>query len=146
MAGLSFFNSGQSFDSVHIEEGLSFNNRYLVGVGVERVDMQFITSCLEVDIAERLKAADGEFRKFYEYAAAAGEPFKVDMTLTIKIWTHLFDLKIRHITEASGKCAFVISLAGESESFNQAATRQKLRRRAYQFRKTKVICENTYHV
>jgi len=111
------------------------------------VNMQFISSGLEVDIAERLKAADGKFREFYEYAAVAGESFKVDMTLTIEVRTHLLDLEIRHIAKAFGKRAFMISLAGgESESFNQTPPWEKLRRRAYQFRKTKVICKDTYHM
>ena len=131
---------------MHIEQGLSLYNRYLVGICVERVNMQFVFSCLKINIAERFKTADGELGEFHEYAVVAGESLKVGMTLTIKIGTHLFDLKIGHIAKALGKGAFVISLAAESESFNQAAARQRLRRRADQFRKTKVVCENTYYV
>ncbi len=131
---------------MHIEQGLSFYNRYLVGIGVKCVDVQFITSGLEVNIAERLKAADGKFWEFYEYAAVAGESLKVDMALTVEVRTHLLNLKIRHIAKALGKSAFMISLAGESESFNQTPPWEKLCRRADEFRKTKVICKNTYHV
>ena len=131
---------------MHIEQGLCFYDCYLVGVCVKCVNMQFIPSCLEVDIAERLKAADSKFREFDEYAAIAGKSFKVDMALTVEVWTHFFDLEIRHIAKALGKSAFMISLAGESESFNQTTTRQKLCGSTYEFRETKVICEDTYHV
>jgi hypothetical protein len=108
--------------------------------------MQLITPCLEINITERLKAANGELGEFYEYAAVASEPFKVNVALTIEIGTHLLDLKISHITEAAGKSALVIALAGKPESFNQAATRQKLSGSADEFGKTKVICENTHYV
>ena len=131
---------------MHIEQGLRLYDCYLVGICVERVNMQFVFSCLEINIAERLKTAYGELGEFHEYAVVAGESLKVGMALTIKIGTHLFDLKISHIAKTLGKGAFVISLAAESESFNQASPRQRLRRRAYQFRKAKVVCENTYYV
>jgi hypothetical protein len=45
--------------------------------------MQFIPSCLKIDIAERLKAADGKFREFHKYAAVTSESLKVGMALTV---------------------------------------------------------------
>ncbi len=113
---------------------------------MERVNMQFISSCLKIYIAERLKSADGKFREFHKYAAIPCKLFKIGMALTIEIWTHLFDLKICHIAEALGESAFVISLAGESESFYQASARQKLSRRADEFRQAKVVGKNAYYV
>ena len=115
---------------MHIEQALCFDNRNLVRIRVESVDVQFVFSRFKVYIAEWLKTADGEFRELYKYAAIAGESLKVVMALTVKIRTHLFNLKISHITHTFGQCAFVASLAGESESFNQAATREQLGRRA----------------
>lgn len=131
---------------MHIEQGLGFYDCYLVGIRVERVNMQFVPSCLEIDIAERLKAADGKLGEFYKYAAIACEFFKVVMALTIEIRTHLLDLKISHIAETLGESAFVISLAGESESFNQASTGQRLSRGADELRKTKVVGKYADHV
>ncbi len=113
---------------MHIEQRLGLDNCNLVGICVERVNMQFVPSCLEVDVAEWLKTADGEFRELHKYAAITSKSFKVGMTLTIEIWAHLFDLEIGHIAKAFGQRAFMISLAGESESFYQAAPWQKLHR------------------
>ena len=118
---------------MHIEQGLRFDDCNLVWICVERVDMQFVASGLEVDIAERLKTADSLFREFHKNTAIACEFFKVAVTLTIQIRTHLFDLEISHIAKSLREGAFVISLAGESESFNQPTTRQKLSRCADKF-------------
>ena len=82
---------------MHIEQRLGLDDCNLVGICVERVNMQLVPSCLEVDVAERLKTADGEFRELHKYAAIASKSFKVGMALTIKIGTHLLDLEIRHI-------------------------------------------------
>jgi len=135
-----------TYELVHIEQGLSFYDCHLVGICVERVNVQFIPSCLKIDIAERLKAADSKLGEFYEYAAIAGKFFKVIMALTIEIRTHLLDLEISHIAKTLGECAFVISLSGKSESFNQASAGQRLSRGADEFRKTKVVGENAYYV
>lgn len=131
---------------MHIEQALCFDNCNLVGIRVESVDVQFIFSRFEVYIAERLKTADGEFWELNKYAAIAGESLKVAVALTIEIWTHLFNLKISHIAEALCQSAFVASLAGESESFNQTATWEQLGRRADEFRKAKFVGEHTGYV
>ena len=115
---------------MHIEQALGFDNRNLVGIRVESVDVQFVFSRFKINIAERLKACNGELRKLHKYAAIAGESLKVAVALTIKIRTHLFNLKISHITHTLSQSAFVASLAGESESLNQAATGEQLDWRA----------------
>ena len=45
---------------MEVEDGLGFYDCYLVGVGVECVDVQFVQSGLEINIAERFKSAGGQ--------------------------------------------------------------------------------------
>ena len=42
---------------MEVEEGLGFYDSYLVGVGVESVDVQLVVPCFKVNVAERLKPA-----------------------------------------------------------------------------------------
>lgn len=43
-----------------IEEGLGFDNCYLVGISVEGVNVQLVSASFKVDVAERLQAADSQ--------------------------------------------------------------------------------------
>jgi len=131
---------------VHIEKRLGFDNRNLVRICVERVNVQLVAASFKINIAERLKTADSHFRKLHKHTAIACELFKVAVTLTIKIRTHFLDLKISHIAQALGERTFVISLAGKTKTFNQPPTRQQLSRRADKFGKTKLISEYTHDV
>jgi len=115
-----------AFVLLKIEQGLCFNHRYLVGIGGEGVDMQFASSCLEVNVAERLESGDFEVWEFDKHASISCEPLEVDMALSIHICAHFLDLKIGHITYASAQSAFMGAWASELESFNQALMRQQL--------------------
>ena len=128
---------------MHIEQGLCFDDRNLIRICVERVNVQLITAGFEVDIAERLEAGNSLFRKLHKHTAIACELFKVAVTLTIKIWTHFLDLEISHIAHTFGERTFVISLACKTETFNQPPTRQQLSRCADKFGKTKFVREYT---
>ncbi len=46
--------------SVKLEKRLGFDNGYLIGISMEGVNVQFVSSCLKVDVAERLEAGDGQ--------------------------------------------------------------------------------------
>ena len=76
---------------------MSLNHCYLVRISRERMDVQFAASSLEVNIAERLKPADFQFREFYKDTPIPREALKVGMALPIQIGAHLLDLKIGHV-------------------------------------------------
>lgn len=95
------------------------------------MDVQFGPSGLEVDIAERLKAADFQLREFYKDAAISCEAFEVEVALPIEVGTHFLDLKIGHIANAPAEAAFVRARAAKSEPFNQSSLREHLSGGAY---------------
>jgi len=51
---------GGEWFSLNLEKRLGLDDGYLVGIGMEGVNVQFVPSCLEVDVAERLEAGDGQ--------------------------------------------------------------------------------------
>lgn len=113
-------------------------------MGCESVDVQLGSSCLEIDIAERLKPADFLLGEFNKDAAVLGESLDVGMALAIEIATHLLDLEIGHIAHALAQRALMTSRASELKSLDQPAMREHLARRAYDFRKTGVAGKNAY--
>ncbi len=66
-----------------IEQRLSLNHCYLIRISRERVDVQFTSSGLKVNIAERLKIADFQLRKLDKNTSIACETLKVGVTLPI---------------------------------------------------------------
>ena len=110
--------SSVGFILLKIEQRLCLNHRYLVGIRCEGVDVQLASSWLEVDIAERLKSAHFQLRKFDEQATISGEAFKVCMALPIQIRAHLLDLKIGHIAYAPAKSAFMGAWAAKLKTFD----------------------------
>ena len=121
---------------MEIKEGLCFYDSYLVGVCVESVDVQFVLSGLEVDVAERFEAGDGGFGKGYKYASIACEALQVDVALAVKVRAHLLDLKIGHVAKASAYSALVVSSSFEAEAFNEAFFGQHLAGVTYEFGET----------
>ncbi len=107
------------------------------------MDVQFGSSCLEVNIAERLQPADFQFRKFYKQAAIPRKSLEVGVALQIQIRTHLIDLKICHITYPAAQGAFVTARASELETLNQTSMRKHLAGRAYNFTEACIIGKNT---
>ena len=103
------------------------------------MDMQFTSSCLEVNIAERLQPADFKLWEFDEDAAISGKAFKVDMTLTVQIGTHLLDLKVGHIAYSLAQSEFMRAWAAELKALNQASLWQHLAGRAYHLRQTHTV-------
>ena len=108
--------------------------------------VQFSSSGLEVNIAERLKFADFQFREFYKHATVSGEALKVGMALLVQIGTHFLDLKVSHITYSPAQSAFMSSWAAELKAFEQSSRGQHLPGSAYNFGKADVTGENTNDV
>ena len=129
-----------------VEQGLGLNHRHLLRIGRERVDVQLLLSCLEVDIAERLQAAGFQRWEFDKHAAIAGEPLKVDMALPIQIRTHPLDLKVGHIIYPPAQGALVRPWAAELEALNQTSLRQRLTRRAYNLAEAHIARKHTDNV
>jgi hypothetical protein len=100
------------------------------------MDVQFASSGLEVNIAERLKTPDFRIRKIDKNTAIAGETFEVGMALFIQIGAHPLDLKISHITYAPAKRAFVRTRAAKLKSLYQTPLRQHLTGRTYDLAET----------
>ena len=88
--------------------------------------VQFGSSGLEVNVAERLELTYFQFREFYKYAAVSCEALEVGMALFVQVGTHFFDLEIGHITYAPAQCAFVSSRAAELKAFEKSSRRQHL--------------------
>ena len=86
---------------MNLEKRLGFDNGYLVGIGMEGVNVQFVPSCLKVDVAERLEAGDGQRGELYKDASIACKAFEVDVALAIQICTHFLDLKIGHVAHGA---------------------------------------------
>ena len=59
---------------MEVEERLRFNHRDLVGIGGERVDVQFCFSRFEIDVAEGLQSIDLKLGEPDENAAVPAEP------------------------------------------------------------------------
>ena len=104
--------------------------------------MQFGSSCLEIDVAERLELAYFQFREFYEDAPVSRVAFEIGMTLPVQIRTHFLDLEIGHVTYAPAQSAFMSSRAAELEAFEQSAGRQHLAGSAYDFGEADVAGKN----
>ena len=126
-----------------IEERLCFNHCYLVGISCKGVDVKFTSSCLEVDIAERLEAAGFQPRKFNKDTTILGKALEVEMTLPVQVATHLFDLEISHIAYAFAQSAFMRFWPAELKPLNQTAFWEHLSGSAYNFTKASLACENT---
>ena len=107
------------------------------------MDVQFASSCLEVNIAERLQPADLQFRKLYKQAAIPRKSLEVSVALQIQIRIHLLDLKICHITYPAAQGAFMTARASELETLDQPSMRKHLAGRAYNFTKAGIIGKNT---
>ena len=116
---------------MQIEQRLGLNHRHLVGISSERVDVQFIPSCLKVNVAERLQTLSFLLRVFDKYAATSRETLKVDVALTIQIRAHPLDLKIGHIIQPAAQSTFVRLRSTELKTLNQTSLRQRLTRSAY---------------
>lgn len=85
---------------------------------MERMNVQLIAPGLKIKVAEWSEPFRAFVVELSENAAVPCKSFKVAMALTVKVGTHLFDLKIGHITKAPCEGALVISLATEIESFD----------------------------
>lgn len=131
---------------MEVYQGLGLDDGDLVRVGVERVEVELISSGLEVDVAERLQTADGQIRKTDEDAAIACETLKIDVALAVEVGAHLFDLEIGHVAHSAAERAFVVSLTVKAETFDEAPLRQTLAGHADEFREAKVFGENAYDV
>ena len=105
--------------------------------------MQFGSSCLKVNKAERLQSADLQFGEFYKQAAISCEPLEVIVALQIQIRTHLLDLKIGHIAYAAAQGAFVAARPLELKTLNQASVRKHLAGRADNFAQASIISKNS---
>ena len=110
------------------------------------MDMQFASSCLEVNVAERLESADFEVGEFDKHAPISCEPLEVDMALSIHIRAHFLDLKIGHITYASVQSAFMRAWASELKAFNQALMRQQLCWCAYNLTEADISGKDAGHM
>ena len=95
------------------------------------MDVQLGASGLEIDVAERVEAADFHLREIDEQAPISREPLKVGMALAIQSGIHLLDLEIGHVADAFAQGALVASRAAKLEALNQPAMRKHLARRAY---------------
>ncbi len=84
------------------------------------MDVQFGSSGLEVDVAERLKLVDFQFRELHKHAPIAGETFEIRVALSIQTGTHLLDLEVGHVTYSPVQGAFVRSWAAELKTLDQA--------------------------
>jgi len=108
------------------------------------VDVQLVSSCLEIDIAERLKPAYFLLREFNEDAAVSCEALQIGMALPIQIGTHLLDLEIGHIADTLAQGALMAARAAELEPFDQSPVREHLARCAYHFGQAGVADKNTH--
>ena len=122
-----------------IEQRLGLNHRYLVRISCEGVDVQFSSSCLEVNVAERLQPTDFQLWVFDKHTAISRKALKVDMTLPIQIGTHLLDLKIRHIAYPPAQSALMSPWSPELKSLNQTPLRQHLTRCAYNLTEAHIL-------
>ncbi len=128
---------------MEIDQRLGLDDRYLIGIGVEGVDVHLVSAGLEIDVAERLQPSDGQVGEADEHAAVAGEAFEVDVALAIEIGAHFFDLEIGHVAHAPAERAFVVSLPAKLESLDESAFGQLLRRRVDQLGQAEVSCIDT---
>ncbi len=92
------------------------------------MDVQFTSSCLEVNIAKRLQTTDFQLRKLDKNAPVPGETVEVDIALPIQIRTHLLDLKIGHIAESFAQRTLMRFRAAELKALKQTSMRQHLSR------------------
>ena len=86
---------------MQVEQGLCLNHRYLLGICCKRMNVQLISPCLEVDIAERLQTVGFLLRELDKNAPALGKPSKVNIALAVKVGAHPLNLKIGHIIWAA---------------------------------------------
>ncbi len=131
---------------MEVEQRLGLYHGDLVGVGRERVNMQFVATGFEIHIAERLEFAGFQIGELHEYAPVAGETLEVRVALLIEVAAHFLDLEIGHVTDAAAEGAFVSAGAAELESFDQAAIREHLARSAYDFGQTYITGEDAYNM
>jgi len=110
------------------------------------MDVKFGPSCLEVNIAERLKPVYLKLRKLNENAPIPREPLKVDMALPIQIGAHLLDLEIGHIAYAPAQRALMAPRAPKLKTLNQSSVRKKLARSADNLGQKSVIGKNAHHM
>ena len=136
----------QCFLLVEVYQRLGFDYCHLIRVGVEGVDVKFVPSCLEIDVAKRLEPVYRQFGEPYENAAIACEAFEVDVTFAVEICAHFLDLKIGHVTESATKGAFVVPVAAELESLDESSLGKHLSRNADQLCKTKIAGEDAHHM
>ena len=66
-----------------IENGLRFDNRYLLRISVESMYVQFAVPGFEIYVAERLEPAGQHLREADKYAPVAGKFFQVEMALPV---------------------------------------------------------------
>lgn len=130
------------YKSMQFEKRLRFNHRKLVGISRERMYMQLGFAGLEIDIAERLKAADLHIREVHENPAITRETLQVRMALAIQIGAHPLNLEIGHIAHSLAQRAFMRTRAAELEPFDQASLRQHLAGRADHFAQADILPEN----
>ena len=128
---------------VELEQRLGFYDCHLVRVRVESMQVQLISSCLEVDIAKRLKSADSGLWKSNKDAAMLCETLKIDKALAVEIRTHLLDLKISHVAQLLADGALVVLAAPELELLDKATLGKRLSGKADQFGETLLACKNT---
>ena len=110
------------------------------------MDVQLVSSGLEIDVAERPELADLHLGEVDENATIACEAFEVGMALLVQIRAHLLYLKVGHVTYSPAQGAFMSPRAAELKTFEQSSRRQHLAGSAYDFGKADVTGKNTDNV
>lgn len=109
---------------MQVKEGLGFDHGDLIGKRMKRVNVDFVTAGLKINVTKRLQASCRVFREGDKHSPISRKSLQVQMTLTIEIGAHFLDLEIGHIAQSPAQGAFMGSLAAELEPFHQTPLRQ----------------------
>ena len=108
--------------------------------------VQLASSCLEVNIAERLQSSTFQTGKFNKHTSVSCKALQIGMALTIQICAHFLYLKIGHIAYLSAHGAFMGSRAAELKTLYQTSRREHLAGCAYDLAKTGITGEDANNI
>jgi len=126
---------------MQIEQRLCSDHCDMVRIRRKAVDVQFVFSCFEVNIAEGLQAVGFEGGEFDEQAAVSRESLKVAAALPVNVCTHFFDLEIGNVADATAEGTLVCFRAAEFEAFDESSLGEHLARCADDLGEADVVGE-----